>query len=124
MKNVKVTVSPGATETGNGTGLTLQIVLPAGPADRRLYPSVVCHVASVVFLNVAVTRMVAPAGTFAGTCCDTNSVAVDTVTSGSGVSSPKVPYVCDNMRKRRGGVAGKAHARGCTTKFEATCWLG
>jgi hypothetical protein len=51
-----------------------------------VYPSLGCHVAVVVFLNVSVTRIVAPAGTVAGTCCDTNSVAVDTETFGSGVS--------------------------------------
>src|SRR5437773_5637767 len=124
MKNVKVTVSPGATAAGNGTGLTLQMVLPAGPADRRLYPSVVCHVAGVVFLNVSVTRTVAPAGTFAGTCCDTNSVAVDTAIPGSGLSSPKVPYSCDSMRKRSGDVAAKRHASGFTTKVKVTCWFG
>src|ERR1043166_5062807 len=121
MKNVKVTVSSGATAAGSGTGLTLQIVLPAGPADRKLYPSVVCHVAGVVFLNVSVTRMVAPAGTLAGTCCDTNSVAVDTATPGSGVSSPKVPYRCDNMRNLSGDVAAKRHASGFTTKLKVTC---
>src|SRR6266567_3599526 len=57
-----------------------------------------------VFLNVTLTVTEDPASIVAGTCCDTNSDAVVTVTLGSGVSSPKVPCDCESMRKRRGDV--------------------
>jgi hypothetical protein len=93
-------------------------------APLSVYPSDGCQVVGVVFLNVSVTRTTAPAGTVAGTCCATNSVAVDTATCGSGVSSPKVPCSCDNMRKRKGDGAEKTHPIGFTVKLNVTSWFG
>ena len=78
----------------------------------------------VVFLNVTLTATEAPASIVAGTCCETNSAAVVSVTLGSGVSSPNVPCVGESMRKRRGDGAAKKQLRGLTMKLKVTCWSG
>ena len=120
-KNVNVTDAPGSTVTGSGIDVMAQVVFPAGIADPSVYPSVTFQVRSDVFLNVNVTCTVAPAGTMVGTCCDTNCAVETGLTLGLGVSAPKVPNVCDNMRNRSGDGAEKTHPCGITSKLNVTC---
>ena len=75
---------------------------------------------SVAFLKATLTPMVAPAGAVSGTCCDTNSAAVETTIVAAGVSSPNVPCVCDSIRNWNGAVAANPHDSGLTTNANVT----
>src|SRR5689334_19352247 len=74
----------------------------------------------VVFRNETLTPIVAPAGATSGTCCETNSAAVETTVAAAGVSSPNVPCLCDSKRNWNGAVAANPQVSGLTVNANVT----